>query len=109
MDTGTSRNGSKPPSSAPPDTPPRKSEPTGQKPGGQPGHQGHQRERVPPDRVNAVVAVPAPERCTGCTWPLLRLEGAPPARVHPGVELPRIEPEVKQYELHAGGCAGCNA
>ncbi len=105
----TSRNSSKPPSSDPPGTPPRKSEPTGRKPGGQPGHQRHQRERVPPDRVNAVVAVPAPARCTGCTGPLLRLEGAPPARVHPVVELPRIAPEVKQYELHAGWCAGCNA
>jgi len=25
------------------------------------------------------------------------------------VELPRVVPEVKQYELHAGWCAGCNA
>lgn len=56
-----------------------------------------------------MVAVPAPGRCTGCPGPLPRLEGAPPARVHQVVELPRIAPEVKQYELHAGWCAGCNA
>ena len=55
------------------------------------------------------MAVPAPERCTGCSGPLLRLEAAPPAQVHQVVELPRIVPEVKQYELHAGWCAGCNA
>ncbi len=105
----TSRSSSKPPSSDPPGTPPRKSEPTGRKPGGQPGHKGRKRELVPPDQVNEVVEVPAPERCAGCTGPLLRLEGAPPARVHQVVELPRVVPEVKQYELHAGWCSGCNA
>jgi transposase len=105
----TSRNSSKPPSSDPPDAPPRKSEPTGRKPGGQPGHKGHKRELLPPDKVSEVVAVPAPERCTGCTGWLLRLEGASPARVHQVVELARVVPEVKQYELHAGWCAGCNA
>ena len=105
----TSRNSSKPPSSDPPGTPPRKSEPTGRRPGGQPGHKGRKRELLPPERVSEVVEVPAPERCTGCAGPLLRLQEAPPARVHQVVELPRIVPEVKQYELHAGWCAGCNA
>ncbi|WP_233607593.1 MULTISPECIES: IS66 family transposase [Corallococcus] len=105
----TSRNSSKPPSSDPPGTPPRKSEPTGRKPGGQPGHKGRKRELMPPDKVTQVVAVPAPERCTGCTGPLLRLESTPPARIHQVVELPRIVPEVRQYELHAGWCADCNA
>ena len=105
----TSRNSSKPPSSDPPGTLPRKSEPTGRKPGGQPGHKGHKRELLPSERVSELVEVPAPERCPGCTGPLLRLEEAPPARVHQVVELPRIVPEVKQYELHAGWCADCNA
>jgi len=41
--------------------------------------------------------------------PLPRLEEAPPAQVHQVVQLPPIVPEVKQYELHTGGCAGCNA
>ena len=105
----TSRNCSKPPSSDPPGALPRKSEPTGRKPGGQPGHKGRKRELLPPDKVDEVVSVSAPERCPGCTGPLLKLEGAPPARVHQVVELPRVVPEVKQYELHAGFCAGCNA
>jgi transposase len=105
----TSRNSSKPPSSDPPGAPPRKSEPTGRKPGGQPGHKGQKRELLPPDKVGEVVRVPAPERCPRCILPLLRLEGAPPARVHQVVELPRVVPEVKQYELHAGWCADCNA
>jgi transposase len=105
----SSRNCSKPPSSDPPGTPPRKSEPTGRKPGGQPGHKGRKRELLPSEKVKEFVTVPAPERCRGCAGPLLKLEGAPPARVHQVVELPRVEPEVKQYELHAGWCAGCNA
>ena len=106
---GTSRNTSKPPSSDPPGTPPRKSEPTGRKPGGQPGHKGRKRELLPPEKVSEVVAVPALEHCRGCAGPLLKLKGAPPARIHQVVELPRVVPEVKQYELHAGWCAGCNA
>lgn len=90
----TSCNSSKPPSLDPPGTPPRKSEPTGRRPGGQPGHKGRKRELSPPERVSEVVEVPAPERCTGCTGPLLRPQEAPPARVHQVVELPRIVPEV---------------
>ncbi|NOK24296.1 IS66 family transposase, partial [Corallococcus carmarthensis] len=74
-------------------------------PGGQPGHKGRKRELLPADKVTQVVAVPAPERYTGCTGPLLRLESTPPARIHQVVELPRIVPEVRQYELHAGWCA----
>ncbi|HLL02055.1 MAG TPA: IS66 family transposase [Myxococcaceae bacterium] len=105
----TSRTCSKPPSSDPPGRPPRKSEPTGRKPGGQPGHKGHKRELLPPDKVSEVVAVPALEHCRGCAGPLLKLKDAPPARIHQVVELPRVVPEVKQYELHAGWCASCNA
>lgn len=105
----TSRNSSKPPSADPPGTPPRKSEPTGRKPGGQPGHKGHKRELLPPDKVSEVVAVPVPEHCPGCAGPVLTLEGAPPGRIHQVVELARVVPEVKQYELHAGWCANCNA
>ncbi|NOK24295.1 IS66 family transposase, partial [Corallococcus carmarthensis] len=74
-------------------------------PGGQPGHKGRKRELLPADKVTQVVAVPAPERYTGCTGPLLRLASTPPARIHQVVELPRIVPEVRQYELHAGWCA----
>lgn len=105
----TSRNSSKPPSADPPGTPPRQSEPTGRKPGGQPGHKGRKRELLPPDKVSEVVAVPALEHCTGCAGALLKLKGAPPARIHQVVELPRVVPEVKQYELHAGWCASCSA
>lgn len=105
----TSRNSSKPPSSDPPGAASRKSEPTGRKPGGQPGHKGYKRELLPLDKVTEVVSVPAPERCPYCTEPLLRLEDAPPTRIHQVVELPRVVPEVKQYELHGGFCAGCTA
>ncbi|MCY1041131.1 DUF6444 domain-containing protein [Corallococcus sp. bb12-1] len=105
----TSRNASKPPSSDPLGTPPRKSKPTGRRPRGQPGHNDRKRELLPPDRVGEVVEVPALERCACCTGPLLRLQEVPPTQVHQVVELPRIVPEVKQYELHAGWCADCDA
>nr|AYM52798.1 transposase IS66 family protein [Simulacricoccus ruber] len=104
----TSRNSSRPPSSDPPGTLPRRQAPTGRKPGGQPGHKGRKRELLPPDKVSECVVVPAPSRCTGCSGALLQLPGAPPARVHQVVELPRFTPHVTQYELHAGWCAGCN-
>src|SRR3954453_20896589 len=51
-----SSNSSKPPSSDPPSAPGRQpNPPTGRKRGGQPGHEGHRRTRLPPERVDEVV------------------------------------------------------
>src|SRR5664279_4533840 len=51
-----SSNSSTPPSADPPGAPkPVVKTPTGRKPGGQPGHAGHHRRRLPPERVQVVV------------------------------------------------------
>ncbi|MDB4951625.1 MAG: Mobile element protein [Gemmatimonadetes bacterium] len=50
-----SQNSSRPPSSDPPGVKRRKKKPTGRKPGGQPGHRGHHRKLLEPERVDEVV------------------------------------------------------
>src|SRR5512136_2340853 len=71
----TSRNSSKPPSSDGPALPPRpKKPPTGRRPGGQPGHERHERELVPPEKVNKIVEC-IPQHCECCD---MRLHGEDP-------------------------------
>ncbi|MHB1557773.1 MAG: DUF6444 domain-containing protein [Isosphaeraceae bacterium] len=51
-----SSNSSMPPSADPTGTPPPVVKPpTGRRPAGQPGHPGHHRRRLPPDRVHRIV------------------------------------------------------
>ncbi len=102
----TSHNSSKPPSSDPPGTPPRKSEPSGRSPGGQPGRKGVKRALLPPEQVDSLVAVPA-RHCTRCNSPLARKGGAPDARRHQVVELPKVKPHVTEYQLQFGYCPCC--
>ena len=65
-----SSNSSSPPSVDPPGAPkPVIKTPTGRKPGGQPGHPGHHRHRLPPERVNTIVPY-VPTICTDCQAPL---------------------------------------
>src|SRR5271166_1416171 len=72
-----SSNSSSPPSADPPGAPkPTVKTPTGRKPGGQPGHQGHHRRRLPPERVNQIVPY-LPTICDHCQTPL-------PAEPDPG-------------------------
>src|SRR5271168_975166 len=71
-----SSNSSTPPSADPPGAPkPVVKTPTGRKPGGQPGHKGHHRHRLPPERVNQVVAY-VPTVCEHCDT-LLSAEPGP--------------------------------
>jgi len=102
-----SRNSSKPPSSDPPSTPaPERKPPTGRKPGGQPGHEGHQRALVPLERVGRVTVV-KPERCERCD---AKLDGDDPDPLrHQVFDLPKIEPSVEEWQLHARTCRvpGC--
>lgn len=104
-----SSNSSKPPSS---DTPWRKpatsKEPTGRKPGGQPGHPGHCRVRLPPERLTRVVRY-VPEVCAACRAPLPKQPGPhdPPPTWHQVAELPPLLAEITEYQGHARTCPCC--
>jgi len=100
-----SRNSSKPPSSDLPGNGVRmKREPSGRKPGGQPGHSQMLRALVPLEDVDKVVAV-KPERCEHCQKPLHGEDPAP--HRHQVTEIPKVKPEVKEYQLHTLTCEGC--
>ena len=100
-----SQNSSKPPSS---DSPSVKRKPPvrkGQrKRGGQPGHRGQGRGLKPPEQVSRFV-VSRPTACGACGVLLLG-EDANPSR-HQVTELPRIEPEVIEYQVHCLRCLAC--
>lgn len=101
----TSRNSSKPPSSDPPTVkkPPPKA--TGKrKRGGQPGQVGHGRTLKPPEDVTRFV-VSKPFVCKECGT-LLMGEDPNPCR-HQVSELPRIEPELVEYQVHSLNCLAC--
>ena len=102
-----SRNSSKPPSSDPPNAAPRpKHTSSGRKTGGQPGHPGHGRPLQPVESVNRVVPL-RPVSCAVCGALLL---GEDPQPVRRQVtELPRIEPEVTEYQRHTVTCLVCGA
>jgi transposase len=100
----SSRNSSKPPSSDPPTVTRDKKPPTGRKPGGQPGHKRHQRELFPPEKVRSVTDC-KPERCGHCQH---RLRGSDPDPLrHQVADLPKVEPLVDEYRLHALTCNHC--
>lgn len=80
------------------------------KPGGQPGHPGHCRPLVPPERVNQVVAV-LPVQCRHCHRALpqqvseLTVEGEP--RRHQATELPPIQAHITEYQCPKVVCPDC--
>lgn len=104
----SSRNSSQPPSSDPPDVkvgPKRKSK--GRKPGGQPGHRGHQRALLDPEKVSHFEDH-WPEECELCRQSLhsggqMELE---PVR-HQIVEIPPTQAQVTEHRLHTLLCDGC--
>lgn len=100
-----SKNSSRPPSSDPPTvkrTPPRA--PSGRKRGGQPGHPRHERPLVPLDQVKDII-ICKPSACRRCGG---TLEGNDPEpRRHQVLELPPIQPEVTEYQVHSLECARC--
>lgn len=100
----SSRNSSKPPSSDPPTILRDKKPPTGRKPGGQPGHKRHQRELFPPEKVRSITDC-KPTRCGQCQH---RLSGEDPEPMrHQVADLPKVEPLVDEYRLHALTCPHC--
>lgn len=100
-----SQNSSRPPSS---DSPavirPAKRARSGRKPGGQPGHEGHQRLLLPTAEVDAIVPV-KPRRCRRCGARLHGTDAAP--RRHQVTELPRVRPQVTEYQVHTLSCSRC--
>lgn len=101
----SSRNSSKPPSSDPPDRPAQpKRTPSGRKAGGQAGHAGHGRALKPVTEVKRVVEC-KPTCCEECGALLLGADAAPVRRQVS--EVPRVEPEVTEYQQHSLACLVC--
>ena len=103
-----SSNSSQPPSADPPWRRPPSKDSSGRKPGGQPGHSGHCRQRLPPERVTNVVPY-VPKTCAHCHMPLPEKAGPhdPPPSWHQVAELPPIIAEVTEYQGHARTCPRC--
>jgi transposase len=104
-----SSNSSTPPSADPPGAPkPVVKAPTGRKPGGQPGHQGHHRQRLPPERVNTIVAY-VPTACDHCNAPLAAEAGPgdPEPTWHQVAELPELAAVITEHQGHARTCSCC--
>jgi transposase len=104
----TSRNSSKPPSSAPPSAPPKPPKVArGRNAGGQPGHAGHQRPLVPPERVDEAIDL-LPAHCPHCQTRFVA--DAPtigdPRRTQVW-ELPAIQPRITEYRQHTCCCPTC--
>jgi len=100
-----SSNSSKPPSS---DVPQQRSYPkresSGRKRGGQRGHAGKGRKLKPPEEVSHTI-VCKPKNCQKCGVDLVG-EDPQPLR-HQVSELPRVKPEVIEYQLHTLTCKAC--
>lgn len=104
-----SSNSSKPPSSdAPWRRPASDKKPSGRKPGGQPGHPGHCRVRLPPERLKRTVKH-VPKVCENCHAVLPKEPGPtdPPPTWHQVAELPALAAEVTEHQGHARTCLCC--
>ena len=99
-----SNNSHKPPSTDPPGTRPTKPE-TGRKRGGQPGHKGHRRELLPPEKVTRRTVL-KPSTCKCCGGRRLGTVSAEP-RVHQVLEVPEIAPDVHEIRMHSAECLDC--
>jgi transposase len=100
-----SQNSSQPPSS---DLPYKKSPPkkknSGRKRGGQKGHAGKGRMLKPVEEVNQIV-ISKPMACDNCGGLLLGEDHHP--QRHQVSELPEIQPEIIEYQLHSLTCHAC--
>lgn len=73
--------------------------------GGQPGHQGAQRELLPPEKVNKFVDL-FPSHCENCWKPLPRVPDAA-AKRYQQTEVPPIEPHTTEWRRHEVACPCC--
>jgi len=101
----TSQNSSKPPSSDGPHVKRKPPKPaSGRKAGGQPGHAPHHRALVPIEKVETVVTC-KPAQCRRCGE---QLTGSDPEPIRQQVvELPPVQSQLTEYQLHRLRCAGC--
>jgi transposase len=104
-----SRNSHLPPSSDPPGTAGEGS--SGQRPksdrprGGQKGHRGSRRELVAADKVNDIVDL-YPAECENC-WAALPEQPDPHAKRYQWIEVPPIQPHIKETRRHEVACPCC--
>jgi len=84
--------------------PKREHTPTGRKRGGQPGHKGSTRELVDVSLVNKVESVLPQSKCE-CGGEVVVDYDAPWR--HQKFELPKIIPEITEYQMHFGKCKCC--
>ena len=102
-----SSNSSRPPSADPPGAPPpARPKRTGRTRGGQPGHEKHERALVPPEKVTRAHVL-KPPACSCCGKPLHG--GDPEPERHQVIEIPRIVPDVDEYQRHTLTCDACGA
>ena len=105
-----SGNSSIPPSADPPHAPrPQRKPPSKRRRGGQPGHRGHSRQRIPHDRVDAVVEH-LPEACHHCRSPLPSQPqpGDPEPTWHQVIDLPPSVLTVTEHRGIARTCPACS-
>lgn len=100
-----SRNSSRPPSSDPPGTLARTGRKKGRRRGGQPGHKGHWRSLVPPEKVNETKDH-KPTNCDRCGLGLIGSDEDPWR--HQVFELPLVKAQVTEHRVHELQCA-CGA
>jgi transposase len=73
--------------------------------GGQPGHPRHQRLLVPVDQVQQTISC-VPIACRRCGR---ALSGCDPYPLrHQVAELPIVQPDIVEYQLHRLTCSGCH-
>ena len=98
-----SSNSSRPPSSDPPWSPSRRSgKRSRRKRGGQPGHEGHHRELLPPEQVDAVVDH-RPTHCWQCGRALVGDDPHP--HRHQVTEIPVLKPQTTEHREHTLPCS----
>ena len=99
-----SSNSSKPPSQDP-FRPNRKTKPSGKQRGGQPGHPGHKRQLYPEADLTANTDL-KPTTCPSCQS--AQFDAIPISiECRQVVELPPIQAEVTQYNIHTCRCGHC--
>lgn len=100
-----SSNSSKPPSQDP-FRKKQKKKSSGKKPGGQPGHKGHSKPVYPKNKLTKEIDI-KPTHCPHCHSTHFS-ETPTSIECRQSIELPEIEVEVTQYNIHTCRCENCH-